>query len=677
MASNQLTFRLNKGFLLWVEGLTNPYKGNPLGELVYKRTYSRLKENGDNETWKETVQRVVEGTYSVMKEHIKTIGKTWNEAKAQRSAQEMYELMFNMYFLPPGRGLWAMGTDLIHTKGLGLALNNCAFISTKNILDDPIYPFATLMDMSMCGVGTGLDTKGANKVRIYKPEIPANQLGINHHTITDSREGWVSSVEDLLRGYFNPGLNITQFDYSEIREKGARLKTFGGVSSGPDPLIKLHGEIEKTFDREFERQKDSSEPKLSSTGIVDICNLIGVCVVSGNIRRTAEIMFGEDDDEEFLDLKNYKKNAHRAVFGWTSNNSVFANEKTDYFKLQERIKDNGEPGIAWLDRMRSHSRMCDPPDWKDRRVDGGNPCLEQSLESDEVCCLVETFPARHQTKEKFLRTLKYAFLYAKVVTLVPTHIPKTNDVISANRRIGSSLSGIAQFLGKNNIDTFRIWCEEAYSTTKKWDNIYSKWFEIPESIKITSIKPSGSVSLLASSTPGVHYPNSRYYKRRVRMSTGSPLIEELKKSGYHVEPDAVQPEHTQIVEFPIDIGKCKTLDDVTMYHQLEMAAFLQHYYADNQVSCTVTFRPDEGNHIAEALETYQYRLKGISFLPRCDNNYPQMPYEKLLKEQYEKEVKNVRERASGFSGEPDTKRQRVEDPDATAFCDGETCTLNL
>ena len=299
------------------------------------------------------------------------------------------------------------------------------------------------------------------------------------------------------------------------------------------------------------------------------------------------------------------------------------------------------------------------------------------MEDNEVCCLVESFIARHQTKEKFLRTLKYAFLYAKVVTLVPTHIPKTNDVISANRRIGSSLSGIAQFLGKHNIDTLRIWCEEAYSTTKKWDNIYSKWFEIPESIKITSIKPSGSVSLLASATPGVHYPNSRYYKRRVRMSTGSPLIEELKKSGYHVEPDAFQPEHTQIVEFPIDIGKCKTLDDVTMYHQLEMCAFLQFYYADNQVSCTVTFRPDEGNHIAEALETYQYRLKGISFLPRCDSKYPQMPYERLIKEQYQKEVKNVRERASGFSEEPDAKRQRVEDPEISNYCDGETCTLNL
>lgn len=291
---------------------------------------------------------------------------------------------------------------------------------------------------------------------------------------------------------------------------------------------------------------------------------------------------------------------------------------------------------------------------------------------------MESFIARHDSLEDYLRTQKFSYLFAKTVTLQMTHIPETNAVITANRRIGSSISGIAQFLGKNNIETLRKWITTSYDRIEHWDNMYSEWFSIPKSIKKTSIKPSGTVSLLANASPGVHFPISRYYIRTVRINTGNPLLESLKKEGFHIEPCEFKPEYTQIVSFPIDIGECRTLDDVTMFEQLELAAFIQHYYADNQVSCTITFNKDEGKHIAAALNTYQYRLKGISFLPRSDDVYPQMPYQKISKEKYDEECKNVLDRKAGQSPtlrpSQGTKRRR-EDPEASQFCDGATCQI--
>ena len=407
--------------------------------------------------------------------------------------------------------------------------------------------------------------------------------------------------------------------------------------------------------------------------------LIGVCIVS--VRKcekySALIAFGEENDKEFLDLKNYEVNPRRASFGWTSNNSVLANIGQDYTEIEKRICVNGEPGLAFLENMQKYSRMCDPPDWKDRRVGGGNPCLEISLESYELCNLVESFIAKHNSLKDYLRTQKFSYLYAKTVSLVPTHIPETNRVIFANRRIGSSITGIAQFLGKNSIETLRQWCTTAYDTIQHWDSKYSLWFKIPKSIKTTTVKPSGTISLLAQATPGVHYPHSRYYIRTVRINTGHSLLEKLKNEGYYIEPCKFNPLHTQIISFPIDIGECKTLDDVTMYEQLELAAFMQHYYTDNQVSCTVTFNKEtEGHHIAAALSTYQYRLKGISFLPRSDDIYPQMPYQKITKEKYIKECEDIAKRKDGYI-DPDSKRRRTEDPDASVFCDSEICEIHL
>jgi len=462
-----------------------------------------------------------------------------------------------MKFLPPGRGLWAMGTPITEEKKLYAALNNCAFVSTKTLKEDYSKPFCFLMDASMLGVGVGFDVKGAGEIIVKGIDKDRESTTFE---IPDTREGWVDSLRLLLESYFH-GSQPVEFDYSLIRPEGAPIKGFGGVSSGHEPLEEVHEDIRKVL------EKNSGEP-ITTTTIVDIMNLIGKCVVAGNVRRTAEIVFGDPHDEEYLDLKNYKVNPHRDQFGWTSNNSVFAELGMDYTDICKRIVDNGEPGLAWLENMRHFSRMKNGGDDKDHRVAGGNPCLEQSLESYELCCLVETFPNNHDSYEDYARTLKYAYLYAKTVTLGRTHWSDTNRVMLRNRRIGCSVSGVAQFITNRGLHELREWLEDGYDVIKSWDCMYSDWFAIPKSIKTTSVKPSGTVSLLAGATPGLHYPESRFYIRRVRLSVNSELVEPLKKANYKVEPAFGSEDSTLVVEIPVDVGEgIRTAAELSIWEQ--------------------------------------------------------------------------------------------------------------
>lgn len=625
------------------------------GGFASHNTYSRLKEDGTKELWHDTVERVVNGTYTMQKRWILDHNLGWSERKAQRSAQEMYDRIWNMKFLPPGRGLWAMGSGLTLEKDLFAALNNCAFVSTDQLHKDLAEPFTFLMDASMLGIGVGFDTKGAGKLTIQAP-----QDAVEFYTIPDTREGWVESVGKLLLSYFE-GTSRVVMDYSLIRPAGQPIKGFGGVSSGHEPLERLHESLRNVLNAQV------GQP-ISVTTIVDIMNLIGKCVVAGNIRRTAEIVFGAPDSEEFLDLKDYKKNPHREAFGWTSNNSIFATTGMDYTAAATRTAENGEPGYAWLENMRAYGRMGDAPDFKDKRVSGGNPCLEQSLESYELCCLVETFPANHESLDDFKRTLKFAYLYAKTVTLGKTPWTRTNRVLLRNRRIGLSMSGIQQAVSKLGIEHFRQWCDEGYKTVRYYDDMYSEWLTIPRSIKVTSVKPSGSVSLLAGATPGLHWPEARTYVRRMRLGLYSDLLPALRAANYPVEPAFGSEGDTVVVEIPVKIAEpIRTAAEVSLWEQLAMAAFMQRYWADNQVSATITFDPTtEGMQIASALNYYQYQLKGISFLPRhAEGAYRQMPYEAITEEEYHRRVAVLH--PLHFDSHEDAK--------AEVFCSNDTCEI--
>lgn len=626
----------------------------PLGYFTYKRTYSRAieSESRSEEYW-ETCRRVVEGTFSIQKNHCKRSHLPWNDAKAQRTAKRMFELMWTFKFLPPGRGLWAMGTKYVQERG-GAALNNCAFVSTKDLAVDPVKPFLFIMDMSMVGVGVGFDTMGAGKLLIQEP---AGHV-VERHIVEDTREGWVEALRLLLQSYIG-ATPLYQYNFCQVRPEGAPIKGFGGTASGPQPLIEMLTDIGAIL-------KSKVGQTLSSEDIVDIGNLIGRCVVAGNVRRSAEIVFGDPTDETFSLLKqNKEKLAHHR---WASNNSIFAKVGMDYAWHARQTSQNGEPGYMWLDNARAYGRMKDPADWADRDAVGGNPCLEQTLHNYELCTLVETFPSRHESLDEYMETLKIAYLYAKTVTLIPTHWAETNSVMARNRRIGLSQSGIIKAFGRHGRREVLRWCDKGYEFISGLDIQYSNWLGIPKSIKKTSVKPSGTISLLAGEPPGIHYPHSEYYIRRIRVGTTSPLVEAARVAGYKIEVAVGQEANTVCIEFPIkEEFFVRSKDDVSIWEQVANAVAYQRYWADNQVSVTVTFKPEEKQDIQHVLELYEDSLKGISFLPIEEHGYVQAPYETISKEQYLEMSKNLNPIIFNDASEGDAI--------APKFCDGDSCTI--
>jgi adenosylcobalamin-dependent ribonucleoside-triphosphate reductase len=636
--SEFFSFTLPTDFVEKYKSLESPFGfvdagGNALGEITFVRTYSRVKDDGTKERWYEVVRRVIEGMYSVQKNHAKENRLPWNDYKAQKSAQEAFDRMFNLKWTPPGRGMWTFGTPLTMEKRNSAALQNCAMVSTKDLdKNDPGQLFAWVMDALMLGIGVGFDTLGKDKnFQIYSPgEAEATW------DIPDTREGWVESTRMVINGYLRPQQALPYFNYAGIRPEGSPIKGFGGVASGPEPLIKLHERIEHVLGQRIGETLDAR-------AIVDIINLIGTCVVSGNVRRSATLALGVDGDEDFLNLKNPEAFPERNSYdpenpgwAWMSNNSIEATVGMDYEKYVDRIVDNGEPGFIWLDVARNYGRLADPADGKDYRVMGFNPCAEQPLESYELCTLVEVHLNRHESKEDFLRTLKFAYLYGKTVTLLPTHWQQTNGIMQRNRRIGTSLTGIASFVDEHGLPATREWMDEGYNKIRYYDNKYSEWMCVRESIRVTTVKPSGSVSILSGATPGVHWgPGGKFYLRAIRFGNTDPMLHLFKAAGYKIEADLVSA-NTSVVYFPIASGQKRAEKDVTLFEKTALAATAQKYWSDNGVSVTLSFDTEtEKQHIASVLNMYEGQLKAVSFLPMGNTVYPQQPYSEITEDEYD------------------------------------------
>ena len=699
-------FALRADFVRRYAGSQPAWGGNGLGYVVYKRTYARpltprqreqrtalgiaWTDASTEEFW-ETIQRVVEGTYSILWAQVRANHTDWDGARAQRGAQEMFIRAWEFKWLPPGRGLFFMGTDALEVKG-GAALNNCGFVSTRNIDRDFAEPFCALMDFSMLGVGMGFDTEGAGRVVVTAPtESPTTFY------VQDTREGWVEALRVVLESFVGKCFLPVRFDFSRVRGKGAPVSTFGGTASGPEPLETMLRDVTAHL-------RSRAGSVLTSVDIVDVMNRIGVCVVSGNVRRSSEIALGKPDDAEFVGLKSTDRvnsirdtrhdyiaehhldihaideeiwdlrtqQSHHTVLldmvrmqeiqkriedltrvredlakqdskiglfdaiiaadpvnthRWASNNTVLCGEGQDYGRLAKQTASNGEPGYGWMDTIRAYGRLADPPTYADRDAMGFNPCGEQTLHDGERCCLVETFPTNHETREDWLRTLKFAFLYAKAVTLVPTHRPATNAVMVRNRRIGVSMAGVWSMYEHLGIAECRAWWDAGYKHVRALDRLYSGWMGVKESIKVTSIKPGGTVPLLCGVEGGMKLPTARYYFRTVRLADDSPLVPVLANAGYRVEPALREP-HTMVAYFPVrDESDARVASSVSVWEQAALAAELQKWWSDNMVSCTLTFdRMDESHDLARVLAAYEDKLKACSFLPHDTHGYAQAPY---------------------------------------------------
>jgi ribonucleoside-triphosphate reductase len=435
-----LSFKLNEDFL-------EPYRtrkvnwgykdaaGNALGEITFLRTYSRKLPDGSKERWWQVCQRVIEGMFSIQRDHCEANRLPWNGRKAQITAQDAFERLFTFRWTPPGRGLWMMGTPLVNEHRNSAALQNCAMVSTGDMTKkDPAGPFTFLMEASMLGIGVGFDTKGADKgFTIFEPIDPA-QTDPMLYVIPDTREGWVESVRYCCWSpTSSPASSPPVFDYTQIRPAGEPIKTFGGTAAGPEPLMRLHEGYARSWRTATARPDQHRHPRhrqpdrrLRRLRQRPPLRRAGHGLHRGQgLPRRQELR--ADGPGEWV----AGPAAERAEWGWMSNNSVAVNVGDDLTPIIDGIARNGEPGVIWLDVSRQYGRLIDPPTSADHRVAGYNPCAEQSLESFECCTLVETYLNRHDDLDDFKRTLKVAYLYAKTVTLLPTHWERPTRSCSA------------------------------------------------------------------------------------------------------------------------------------------------------------------------------------------------------------------------------------------------------
>lgn len=598
---------------------TPPWGFGGLGEIVFLRTYSRKKDNGDNETWIETLQRVINGAIEA------GVPLTKDEAES------LFDHCFNLRCSFSGRSLWQMGTPLVK-KFNATSLNNCYFTNIESIED-----FEMLFEYLMLGGGVGFSVE---RSKIHDlPKVKGGVVIAHERTndadiiVPDSRHGWKRLLHAVLKSYFDTGKSFT---YSTIlvREYGAPLKTFGGTASGPGALIEGITDICKVMDNRVGK-------KLRSIDVLDICNIIGRIVVSGSSRRSAQIAIGDPDDVLFIRAKNWSSGS---VPAWraNSNNSIYADSYEEIMsELWKGYDGSGEPyGLVNRKLARKYGRLGEQK--TDNSIEGFNPCAEIGLADGESCNLATIFLPNVESKEQLFEISTLLYKVQKHITTMSYPYDKTTNIVRKNARLGQSITGILQCS-----DEQVSWLDDAYTHLEDFDAEWSRSSNLPKSVRLTTVQPSGTLSLLPGVTPGIHPAYAKFYTRRVRFGSSDPLVEACRKRGYKVQWDIGidgREDHTRyVVDFP-----CKSPDgavlaaEMTAIQQLEWVKKMQTVWADNAVSVTVYYRLEELSEIKDWLsKNYDSSVKSVSFLLHTDHNFPLPPYEETTEEEYNKAVAKI------------------------------------
>jgi ribonucleotide reductase alpha subunit len=592
-----------------------PWGFNGLGEIVYNRTYSRdIEELGRKEYWHETIARCINGAQE--------IGAGYTKDEAER----LFDYIFNLKGIFAGRCLWQLGTPLVR-KMSGVSLVNCWMTTISKVED-----FQFLMDHLMVGGGVGFTVERANvhdfpKVK-HVDSIQHIRESDADFIVPDSRKGWSSLLVKVLNSYFDTGESFT---YSTIlvRGYGAPLKTFGGTASGPEVLIEGIKNICDILDARVGK-------KIRSIDALDIANIIGKIVVAGSARRSAQIAIGDPDDFLFLKAKNWGKGdipAWRA----NSNNSIYADSYEEIIdEFWKGYDGSGEPyGLINRNLIRKNGRLNEKVN--DSKVIGTNPCGEIGLEDGEPCNLAEIFLPNITSKKELLDVSKLLYKTQKAITTLDYPYKKSQDVIARNRRLGQGVTGWLQ-----STEEQLSWIDDCYRNLREFDKKWSKELGITESIKLTTVKPSGTLSLLAGVTPGIHPAYAQFYIRRVRMGSNDPLVNYCREKGYKVQYDVGldgKENHTIcVVEFPCKTPEHATLaKDLTAIQQLEWVVKAQSIWADNNVSVTVYYRKEELPEIQEWMKkNYKAKVKSVSFLLHNEHGFNLAPYEEITQDAYNK-----------------------------------------
>lgn len=596
----------------------------PLGYITYKRTYARRinDESAKTEEFDQTIDRVLLATQTQLK-------IDFTEEELIRAK----EIFLNLKGSVAGRFLWQLGTSTVDKLGL-LSLQNCAFVAINN----PVRPFTWTFDALMLGAGVGFNIQKEFVHEIprvkYEVTITRQDTKDADYIIPDSRQGWITLLRKTLLAHFETGEGFS-FSTICVRGKGTIIKSFGGVAAGPEELCEGIFQINTILNNRVNK-------KLRTIDVLDIMNIIGSIVVSGNVRRSAEIALGDMDDMQYLNAKRWDT----GIPNWRamSNNSVVCN---DINFLPEQFwkgyDGKGEPyGLVNLKLARTTGRLGDTQ-YKDPDVQGVNPCSEQFLSSFETCCLAEIFLPNLISLQEAKEVTRLLYRINKHSLMLPCHLKETEDIVHKNMRMGIGITGYLQATEEQ-----RSWLSEVYTDLRKYDEEYSKKKGWPSSIKLTTVKPSGTLSLLAGVTPGVHPGFSRFFIRRIRMASNSELVNLCKDAGYKVEFqknfDGSDDYNTNVVEFPCSYPEGTILTkDITAIKQLEYVKRIQTDWSDNAVSCTVYYKKEELPEIKDwLLKNYNDSIKAVSFLLYSEHGFMQAPYEEITEEQYKKINKKVK-----------------------------------
>lgn len=624
-----------------------PWGFNGLGEIVYRRTYSRdLEELGRKEFWHETIARCINGAQA--------IGAGYTKEEAER----LFDYIFNLKGIFAGRSLWQLGTPLVE-KMSGVSLVNCWMTTISSVED-----FQFLMDHLMVGGGVGFSVE---RSVVYKmPKIKKVDFIKHERTndadfiVPDSRQGWSALLGKVLKSYFETGESFT-YSTILIRGFGAPLKTFGGTASGPEVLIEGIADICAILDKR-------SGKDIRSVDALDIANIIGKIVVAGSARRSAQIAIGDPDDILFLRAKNWGRGD---IPGWraNSNNSIFADSHDEMIdEFWKGYDGNSEPyGLINRKLIRKYGRLGEKIN--DNKVIGTNPCGEIGLEDGEPCNLAEIFLPNIESEDELYDVSYLLYKTQKAITTLSYPYAKSRSVIARNRRLGQGITGWLQATEEQ-----LSWVDGCYKNLRKGDQLWSSELGINPSIKLTTVKPSGTLSLLAGVTPGIHPAYAQYYIRRVRMGSNDPLVQYCRDKGYNVVYDigldGKENHMICVVEFPCETPEHATLArDLTAIEQLEWVVKAQTVWADNNVSVTVYYRKEELPEIKEWLaKNYSSKVKSVSFLLHSDHGFNLAPYEEITKEAYIKMKNKIKNSISFVDSSNESLIDSLE-------CEGGACPI--
>ncbi|MBN1684348.1 MAG: ribonucleoside-triphosphate reductase [Gammaproteobacteria bacterium] len=641
---------------------SSKYFHSQYNEFVYLRTYARwIDEKGRRETWIETVQRYID----FMRE---TLGNKLTQAEYE----EIYHAILSQKAMPSMRLLQFAGKAAGSTN---VCAYNCSFIAPRKLRD-----FGEVMYLLMCGTGVGFSVESQN-IQALPQIFPQTKEMLPVHVIEDSKEGWCRALVLGLKTWFE-GKDI-QFDYSKLRPAGARLKTFGGRSSGPEPLRAL---------LDFSRVKILSRQgrRLSNLDVHDILCKIGEIVVTGGVRRSAMISLSDLDDSDMRDAKIgqfYFTEPQRSV---ANNSAVYTEKPTSTQFLEEWIalmkSGTGERGVfnrgslietlpeRRLDILKEDGYITGG---KIIGVLGTNPCGEIILRSKQFCNLTEVVSRPEDTEKSLLEKVRIAAIlgtYQSMLTNFPYLSAEWKKNCEREHLLGVSITGQWDCPAVRHPKILDKMKEKAIEINKE----YAKRFGISPSTAITCVKPSGTVSQVLDCASGMHARYAPYFIRRVRISATDPLFKMLKDQGIPYQPEVGQSHSTAttfVLEFPVKAPKgaiCRT--DLSALVQLEHWKMVKTHYTEHNPSVTITVAEDEWIEVAHWVYKHWHIVGGLSFLPKSKHVYQLAPYEEIDKKHYEELVQKMQRidfsqiMAYEFSDTTEAKKELA--------CVGNVCELD-